>query len=218
MPDEKPPNDPLDLEAVDRAIRINELEAELTDMGMRSTYTGEESTPEMHETFLRNMKQFESGEFITGFERLERAGVHMPDPSTLDDRALHAKLWEIINALAAMEIELNHTDHLSDRQLYEHLWSDTFRDEDPYFPPGSGWMQAYDLIGSGSDEDIDICLRYYDSEEQRQRWAESFPNDVIPPHEALPFDRDRHLPRVTPRFAENESDSDTDAGIGDDHE
>lgn len=211
MPDEKPPNDPLDLEAVDRAIRINELEAELTDMGMRSTYTGEESTPEMHEEFLRNMKMIESGPFITGLERLEKVGVHMPDPSTLDDGALYAKLWEVIHALAAMDIELCHTDHLSDRRLYEHLWNDTLREEDPDLPAGSGWTQTYDLIGSGSDEDIDICLRYYDDEEQRQRWAKSFPNDVIPPHEALPFDRDLHLPRSVSHLAEYEVDEDTDS-------
>lgn len=31
-------------------------------------------------------------------------------------------------------------------------------------------------------------------EEERLDWAKQFPEDVIPPHEPLPCDRDRHLP------------------------
>ena len=63
---------------------------------------------------------------------------------------------------------------------------------------GSGWVNHIDVIGGGSEEDIEIGLRYYDTEEQRGHWAKDFPDDVIPPHEAPPFDRDRHLPGAGP--------------------
>ncbi len=42
---------------------------------------------------------------------------------------------------------------------------------------------------------IEIGLKYYDDEEERVRWRESFPDDPIPEHEDPPYDRDRHLPK-----------------------
>ena len=68
--------------------------------------------------------------------------------------------------------------------------------------PGSGWRNYIDLIGSGSEEDIEIGLRYYESEEDRRRWAKEFPKDVIPPHEDPPFDRDRLLPKAEEELPE----------------
>ncbi|MEI7869901.1 MAG: hypothetical protein WCI11_18595 [Candidatus Methylumidiphilus sp.] len=51
-----------------------------------------------------------------------------------------------------------------------------------------------DLVGSGSEEDIERYLRYYADEKTRQDWAKDFPDDVVPEHETPPYDRDRHLP------------------------
>jgi hypothetical protein len=78
------------------------------------------------------------------------------------------------------------------------------------FPPGSGWRHHIDLIGSGSEEDIQLGLRYYDSEQQRQRWAKDFPDDVIPPHEDPPYDRDRRLPVAPEKLPEWRGDGDGD--------
>ncbi len=59
--------------------------------------------------------------------------------------------------------------------------------------------RAFDALAkvnsSGSERDIHAWLKYYADEETRQRWAEDFPNDVVPPHEDPPYDRDRHLPQ-----------------------
>ena len=61
-------------------------------------------------------------------EQLEKGGIRVPLPGDLEDGHLHDKLWEVINAMALMGHYLIHTDHLSDRQLYEYLWSDILRE------------------------------------------------------------------------------------------
>ena len=44
------------------------------------------------------------------------------------------------------------------------------------------------------DGDTAIWLKYYADDKDRLRWHHDFPDDPIPAHEPLPFDRDRHLP------------------------
>ena len=203
-----PSNDPLDPEAIDRDIRINELTEHARELGMGSSHVSDDCPPGVHEQFLRNMIDFETAPRSSQFSRLVEEGVALPAPETLDDGVLHSKLWVIINTLAARNTFVSHTDHLSDRQLYEQLWNDTLLEETTIMPPGSGWRNYIDMIGSGSEEDIEIGLRYYESEEDSQLWAKDFPKDVIPPHEDPPFDRDRLLPTPVDEFPEADVDTD----------
>ncbi len=87
------------------------------------------------------------------------------------------------------------TFHLSDRELYAELWTRGLRDE--ALLPGKirtgGWY--HDFIGSGSEEDIQMSLRDYDTEDERADWARQWPNDTIPPKEKPPFNRDWRLPK-----------------------
>ena len=53
-----------------------------------------------------------------------------------------------------------------------------------------------DVIGGGSQEDIDLYLRYYASETDREEWRREFPNHHMPPRKVPPFDRDRFLPKA----------------------
>jgi hypothetical protein len=154
----------------------------------------EDCPPEVHEEFLRNIIAWETGPFTSHFEMLQSDGIELPSPDALGDEALSAKLWEVIRGLARRNAHLHHTDHLSDRALYEELWSETLHEE-TLAHPGPGWECGIDMIGSGSEEDIQTGLRYYDSEAQRRHWARDFPGDTIPPHEDPPYDRDRHLPK-----------------------
>jgi hypothetical protein len=202
------PDDPLGLNEVDRRIRSNEREEGLKD-GESSYSEVDEGSPDDLPEELNHVAAYESAPWGTRFDQLEKAGVELPAPESLDDAALHAKLWEVINKLAELDVTLSHTDHLSDRELYEHLWRDSLREDGPILPPGSGWNCSFDILGGCSEEDIEIMLRYYETEKERQRWAEEFPEDVIPPHENLPFDRDRHLPRSKNELEWNPSENDS---------
>ena len=113
----------------------------------------------------------------------------------MTDDELHKKLWEVIRKLAELRVFLYHTDHLNDRELYTALWNSLLREETTIMPLDPDSACHLDIIGSGSEEDIKIGLKFYDDEEERAHWRKSFPEDHTPDHEEPPYDRDRHLPQ-----------------------
>ena len=192
-----PPDWPEDDTDIDREIRIEKMKRELDEIADGKMICGgfEQLPLEIEEKFLEQVLAFERAETDTNFNRLERRGVVMPPAAELDDASLREKLAEIIVELATLRSFIEDTDHLSDRELYEWLWRDGLRSptEDMSSIPEGAWHTS--PIGSGSEEDIAIWLKYYADEEERRRWHHDFPNDTIPEHESLPYDRDRHLPR-----------------------
>jgi hypothetical protein len=124
-------------------------------------------------------------------EILRERGIELVDEGSLSDEDVHRRLWEVIDAMATLGLFLESTDHLSDRELYRYLGDalkeETLLSDDP--------ASACHLtpIGGGSEEDNEIYLRYYADDEDRRMWAED--GTTIPPHEALPFDRDGLLPK-----------------------
>ena len=54
-------------------------------------------------------------------EVLAARGVRLIPADELDDTALHERLWIVIRAMAAVGMYIGFTDHLSDRELYEHI-------------------------------------------------------------------------------------------------
>lgn len=124
---------------------------------------------------------------------LRNNGLSIPDERELDDESLHAKLWEIINAMDAIGMILESTDHLSDRELYRYLVTDALREETVLPTPGGGGAWHISPIGGCSDEDNEIYLRYYADDDTRKRWQHDF-GAALPPKEKPPYDRDRLLP------------------------
>jgi hypothetical protein len=162
--------------------------------GELAFFESEEMSQGLREQFWEHVVAFEEAEWITSFELLEQGGMELPAPEELDDSQLTAKLWEVIRGLAMLRMFLYNTDHLSDRELYEELWHEVLREENPDMPVNENSACHIDLVGSGSEEDNEHYLRYYADEETRQQWAEDWPNDAMPKHETPPYDRDRHLP------------------------
>ena len=150
---------------------------------------------EMEESFWKYVVDYEEAPSGTHFQQLEMAGVSLPPPDSLNDQELTAKLWEVIHKLALLRVFVEQTDHLSDRELYTHLWTDSLREETKMLPPTPNSAWHIQMLGGCSEEDNRLYLRYYADDASRQHWHEDFPDDLVPTHEELPYDRDRLLPK-----------------------
>ncbi|HET9838040.1 MAG TPA: hypothetical protein VFR84_07380, partial [Candidatus Angelobacter sp.] len=133
--------------------------------------------------------------WTTNFQQLENAGVALPAPDSLKDEELAAKLWEVIQKLALLHVFIEQTDHLSDRELYTELWTNSLREESKAMPMVAGSAWHIQLLGSCSEEDMRLYLKFYADDDFRRHWHQDFPKDPIPPHEDPPYDRDRLLPK-----------------------
>ncbi len=178
----------------DQEQRIAKLRQELEKLG-GSPVSLESMPADMEEEFLRQVLEYESAEPISLFRLLENSGLEIPAPDQLDDTTLTSKLKEIVERMASMGAYLLHTNHLTDRELYDYLYSDGLREEAVLFPENPSYAYMIDLTGSGSETDNQNYLKFYADEEHRQQWARDWPDDSIPEHEEPPFDRDRFLPQ-----------------------
>jgi hypothetical protein len=150
---------------------------------------------EVEEGFWKYVVDYEEAPWTTNFQQLENAGVLLPSPDSLKDEEVTAKLWEIIQKLSLLQVFIEQTDHLSDRELYTHLWSDSLREETKALPLAANSACHIQLLSGGSDEDNLLYLKYYADDDFRRHWHQDFPGDPMPAHEDPPYDRDRLLPR-----------------------
>jgi len=174
--------------------RIAKLRAELEKLGGNTTSL--ESMPaDMEEEFLRHVLDYETAQPISLLRLLENAGFEVPAPESLDKDTVKIKLKELIERLASLGTYLLHTDHLSDRELYDYLYHDGLREEAVLFPENPSYAYMIDLTGSGSEEDNQVYLKYYADQDHRRQWVHDWPDDNLPDHEDPPFDRDGFLPK-----------------------
>jgi hypothetical protein len=174
--------------------RIEELRAEVERLGGTSG-TDADLPADLEEQFLKHVLAYETAQTQSLWDWLTNGGLEIPDPDRLDDALLNAKLWEIIERMASLGAYLHSTDHLNDRQLYTYLFQEGLREETILFPEDPDYAYHIDLVGSGSDDDIELYLKYFAGAEEREQWAKDFPNFVVPPHEDPPFKRDQALPK-----------------------
>jgi hypothetical protein len=178
----------------DQEERIAKLRQEVEKLG-GNTMSLESMPADMEEEFLRHVLEYESAEPISLLKLLINSGLEVPAPNELDDETLSSKLKEIVDRMASLGAYLMHTNHLSDRALYEYLYHDGLREEAVLFPENPSYAYMIDLTGSGCEDDNQIYLRYYADEKYRREWANDWPDDTVPEHEDAPFDRDRFLPQ-----------------------
>lgn len=150
---------------------------------------------DVEEAFWKHVVDYEEAPWTTHFQQLENAGVLLPPPDSLKDEELTAKLWDLIQKLALLHVFIEQTDHLSDRELYTHLWTNSLREETKALPLAANSAYHIQLLGSCSEEDMLLYLKYYADDDFRQQWHKDWPNDPISRHEDPPYDRDRLLPK-----------------------
>ena len=127
-------------------------------------------------------------------EIFARYGYAPLAPSELNDRQLPGRLWEWLYAAAARRFFFCSTDHLSDRELYTQILTDIIEEEVKDLTLDEDSACHIDLLGSGSEEDTFLYLKYYADEDFRRAWRRDYPDHPLPDHEDPPYDRDRFLP------------------------
>jgi hypothetical protein len=76
------------------------------------------------------------------------------------------------------------------------------REEIPVESNDNAGVWFVELLNAGTEADTLVYLKYYADNVCRQGWLATFPDDVLPPHEDPPYDRDRHLPQPSGRRTE----------------
>ncbi len=192
--------DPVDLEEQEHERRRHHIEVLKEKIERISgipdcTHISPDCPDEVAQSFLQYVLDFESRTERPLFDALVEGGVSIKAPEDISDQQINAKLWELIHAMALLGHYLYNTNHLSDRELYTRLYSDNLREPTTVLTNHPGFACHIDLVGSGSEEDIHLYLRYYADEEAREQWASDWPEDALPPHEDPPYDRDCFLPQ-----------------------
>lgn len=150
-------------------------------------------TADVEERFLRNVIRCHEQEPISVIQLLANAGYEFVAADQLDDAALTVKLKEVIERIGTYGVYLRHTDHLSDRELYEFL-AKCFTEEVVLFPEDPASAYIIDLIGD-SAKDAQAFLKYYATRFERKQFARQF-SVPVPEHRDPPFVRDPFLPKA----------------------
>src|SRR5687767_8750109 len=90
----------------DQEDRIEQLKQQAGEAasGEMTSWESNRLSLDEREQFWRRVVEFEIALLTTDFQRLTDAGIDLPQPESLDDEALTAKLWEVIDGLAALRV------------------------------------------------------------------------------------------------------------------
>ncbi|NBB79044.1 MAG: hypothetical protein GVY36_06295 [Verrucomicrobia bacterium] len=186
--------------AIDKALRIAELQAELASLTGEPIrrHLADDTEVDSLESWKAGLDAIESGSSMPLYDILQLRRKFIPTPlSCLKDRGtLSEQLWLLIYALATIRVFIDETDHLSDPELYDLLLNKLLPQATTLLPEGSGWNCRYSVCDLSDDGDPhqSCYLRYYADDATRHMIAEEYPGATLPPKEEPPYDRDAFLP------------------------
>jgi hypothetical protein len=178
-------NDPLGLGAVDREIAAAK-EGSAPDAPKADD---PDSAPD------ERLHAVEPDNWRPPAQQLAEQNIPLLPPAEITDETLVPILWELLHNLSLRGFYVQHSDHLNDRELYAELWERGLRDPAhlPGRNPRGGWF--YDILGGGDDDEIQLWLRYYATDDERAKHAKEYPDDTIPRKEMPCGNRDWRLPK-----------------------
>ena len=179
-------SDPLGLADVDREIAAAKAES----------YPSEISPPAPLDRALEaHLRACEPKNWTPPAEQLAQKNIPLLPPAEITDETLTPILWQLLHNLSLQGFYVLHTDHFSDRELYAELWERGLRDSChlPGRNPRGGWF--HDFLGSWGDEQMQLWLRYYATDDERAKHAQEYPKDKLPPKEKPISHRDWRLPK-----------------------
>ncbi len=184
-PPEDDETDPLGLANVDREIAAANAESLQDDAPFDPPNSALEA----------KLRAAEPENWTPPAQQLAAENIPLLPPAEVTEETLTPILWELLHNLALRGFYVLHTYHLSDRELYAELWERGLRDP-AYLPgrnPRGGWF--HDFLGSWGEDEMQLWLRYYASDEERAKHAKDWPKDSVPPKEKPAFNRDWRLPK-----------------------
>jgi hypothetical protein len=176
--------DPLGLADVDREIAASKGES-----------PNEPPLPAPAPVLESQLRVSEPENWTPPAQQLVEQNIPLLPPAEITDETVTPILWELLHNLALRGFYVLHTDHFSDRDLYAELWERGLRDPAhlPGRNPRGGWF--HDFLGGWGENDMQLWLRFYASDEERAKHAKDWPKDRIPPKEKPISNRDWRLPK-----------------------
>jgi hypothetical protein len=98
---------------------------------------------------------FEKAPLTTNYDMLQSAGVLIVPPKDIIETcgSFTFHLNHLIHSLAALNVYLTRTNHLTDEQLYTKMWDGPLKDEVRFLPPSEGVAEYIDLFATSGWDD-----------------------------------------------------------------
>lgn len=159
--------------------------------------SGRESAAAGHflKALHRWVQQVEAAPVTTWSDELSVRGMDFEYTSSMADATVTRQLWQLLHALANMQVTLTNTDHLSERELYRLLIEEILVQPIAQLSGGSERGSVVDVVGIATQDDPTPWLQYYASNRERMEWAKQNPGKGLPVPMSTPHARDALLPK-----------------------
>ena len=189
-----PGDDDLPDEEEADPLALAEIDNEIKDAKIESFPDGDVSEPP-NSALEARLRAMEPENWTPAAEELAERNIPLLPPAEITDETLAPILWELLHNLSLCGFYVLHTDHLTDRELYAELWEHGLREPTHLGGrnPRGGFF--HDFLGSWGDDQVQLWLRFYATDEDRAKHAAEYPKDNIPPKEKPICNRDWRLPK-----------------------
>lgn len=172
---------------IDQLIRNAELRTELEPFLDESVYVVDtrQMPTSLENEFLASLLAWESAPVLPIHQWFDPP-LRLKPVGALTDQQVEESLHQVVDQLHQKHIVLECTQHLSDRQLYQLIACEILpsKEKKVDYPGNTLTWHCID-----QDQDEELWLRYYASEEDREMWQEFHPDRPLPPMELPPFPR-----------------------------